>query len=188
MTLRFSGPWGLVALLVVICLLQPGRAGAQQTYQEDFTQGSVTLPWYSTGGTCLTAGTLPAAPALQPSTSIIGCVANLAAYYRLQVDEDPILVGGFNGTFPDPVGKGALRFTNGAPYANFERGSLVSGFTFPTSRGISITFNTVTYFGDSGGNGADGADGIGFFLMDACVPLANSTPPAGCSGQYGTGP
>ena len=32
---------------------------------------------------------------------------------------------------------------------------------------MSITFKTVTYLGNSGGGGADGADGISFFLMDA---------------------
>jgi type IV pilus assembly protein PilY1 len=186
MLTRFNGLLHLVALLAVSCLLCPGLVRAQQTFQEDFTQSTLNLSWYGAGGTCLTAGTLTAAPANQPTNAIIGCVANLAAYYHLQTSADPALVGGFNGKFPDPVGNGALRFTNGFPYAQFERGTLVSGFTIPTSQGISIIFNTVTYLGDSGGTGADGADGIGFFLMDACVPLAGSTPPAGCTTNYGT--
>ena len=32
--------------------------------------------------------------------------------------------------------------------------------------GVQITFKTVTYRGDSGGAGGDGADGISFYLMD----------------------
>ena len=31
---------------------------------------------------------------------------------------------------------------------------------------MQVTFKTITYHGDSGGAGADGADGISFFLQD----------------------
>ncbi|MEA3176914.1 MAG: type pilus assembly protein PilY1 [Gammaproteobacteria bacterium] len=186
MDLRMNGPVRLVTLLAATFLFWAGGAQSQQTYKEDFTNAATQLSWFATGGTCLTAGTLAAAP-VNPPGNIIGCTANLSAYYKLQPDQDKALVGGSNGTFPDPVGKGALRFTNGYPYGHFERGSLVSGFTFPTAQGISISFNTVTYLGDSGGNGKDGADGISFFLMDACVPIPGATPPAGCdSNVYGS--
>ncbi len=74
---------------------------------------------------------------------------------------------------PDPVGSGALRFTNGSQniggtnkYGHNESGAILSTSTFPTNAGIQVTFKTVTYHGDSGGAGADGADGISFFLQD----------------------
>lgn len=185
MALRLKETLRLLALLAL--LVCPGLVQAQ-TYQEDFTQSTLQNKWYAAGGTCLTAGTAAAAPANPPDVNIIGCVANLAAYYQLQRDKDNALVGGSNGKFPDPAGSGALRFTNGFPYGHNERGSLVSGFTFPTSQGVSISFNTVTYLGDSGGLGKDGADGMSFFLMDACVPLAGAALPQGCSGSYGTKP
>ena len=190
MDLRLNGPLRYLALLAVTFLLGPDFARAQQTYTEDFTQAATKLNWFATGGTCLTAGSLAAAPT--GAGNVIGCTANLTAYYqatRPQSDNDKALVGGFNGKFPDPAGNGALRFTNGSPYGHYERGSLVSGFSFPTGQGISISFNTVTYLGDSGGDGLDGADGISFFLMDACVPIAGGTLPAGCdSTVYGSAP
>ena len=92
-----------------------------------------------------------------------------------------MLVGGYNGTFPDPApvaGNGALRFTNGYPYGYNENGGIVSTAPFPTGQGVSITFKTVTYLGNSGGGGGDGADGISFFLMDASK-LDTSIIPSG---------
>jgi hypothetical protein len=187
MDLRLNGLLRLLALLAVAFLLCPGLVRAQVTYKEDFTGSTLVNQWYSSGGTCLTAGTLTAAPTSPPTNAIIGCTANLTAYYQQQSDKDPALVGGNNGTFPDTAGSGALRVTNGYPSGHNERGSLVSGFTFPTAQGVSISFNTVTYLGDSGGDGKDGADGISFFLMDACVPLAGATLPDDCKGSiYGT--
>ncbi len=48
------------------------------------------------------------------------------------------------------------------------------------------TFKTVTYYGDGGGNnqsgpanGKDGADGLSFYLVDGCVPIAGAIKPAG---------
>jgi type IV pilus assembly protein PilY1 len=188
MDLRLNGLLRLLALLAVALLACPGLVQAQAVYTENFTGATLQNAWYATGGTCLTAGTLTAAPSSPPTNAIIGCTANLAAYYKLQSSHDSALVGGNTGTFPDAVNSGALRFTNGYPYGGNERGSLVSGFTFPTAQGVSISFNTVTDLGDSGGDGKDGADGISFFLMDACVPLAGTTPPAGCTTNYGAGP
>src|SRR5207245_2379589 len=74
---------------------------------------------------------------------------------------------------PDPVGQGALRFTNGAPYGHNESGAIVSASDpFPTGAGVQITFKTVTYLGNSGGTGGDGADGVSFYLLDGCMPVA----------------
>ncbi len=100
---------------------------------------------------------------------IPGCTTIASSYYNKTANE--VLVGGYNGSFPDPVingvGYGALRFTNGYPYGYHENGGIVSTVPFPTGQGVSITFKTVTYLGDKGGSGKDGADGISFFLMDA---------------------
>src|SRR6185312_2322206 len=74
------------------------------------------------------------------------------------------------------AGKGALRFTNGFTsghggdfmYGYHQAGSIISsGTPFPTGAGLQVIFKTVTYRGDSG-NG-DGADGMGFFLMDGSL-------------------
>ena len=63
-----------------------------------------------------------------------------------------------------------MRFTNGSPFGNQERGAIVSTNAYPTTAGIQVTFKTVTY-------GGTGADGISFYLMDGCVPLAGANGP-----------
>jgi type IV pilus assembly protein PilY1 len=181
--------WARGAALMLLALaLCPGVLRAQQTYSEDFTGAATTNAWYFSGGACLTAG--GGTSTTQPGP-VVGCATALTNYYSLQQDSDPKLVGGNGGTLPDPVGSGALRFTNGSPYGHHEVGSIVSGFTpFPTSQGVSITFKTITYDGDGKGAGADGADGVSFFLMDGCVPLAGSAVPGGCASSsvdYGAG-
>jgi type IV pilus assembly protein PilY1 len=179
MDLRKNWSVRAAALLALVCTLclSPVRA---QNYSEDFTGTTTNNAWYFSGGACLTAGNSTSTTS-QPG-NVVGCATALLNYYSQAQDRDPSLVGGFNGNFPDPVGKGALRFTNGAPYGHFETGSIVSGFPpFPTSQGITISFKTVAYKGTADGQGGDGADGISFFLMDGCVPLAGTTVPANCA-------
>lgn len=136
-------------------------ASAQLLVQDDFTKASDANSWKTFNGACLTAG--------DGTGSIPACVG--LPYYAGQT-----LYGGNSGTLPDPVGSGALRFTNGnnsgSGFANGynQAGSAISNFTFPTGAGIQITFKTVTYRGNSGGAGRDGADGISFFLMDGTFP------------------
>jgi type IV pilus assembly protein PilY1 len=99
---------------------------------------------------------------------------------------------GIAAQVPDPTitnpdgsvtGLGALRFTNGSinvtnattgvtthSYGHNERGAILSSSTYPTGSGFQVTFKTVTYHGDSGGAGTDGADGISFFLQDGSQP------------------
>src|SRR5205807_3239656 len=159
----------LAALLVIAA---PLVAPAQTPVSEDFTGTTTANPWYFFADACLTAS---AAAGVQPAGAgnngqIPGCVAIQSAY-------NENLVGGQNGvagaaqTLPDPNGQGALRFTNGNPGGYRQHGAIVSTNPFPTGQGVSITFKTVTYRGDSGsiagGAGGDGADGISFFLMDA---------------------
>jgi type IV pilus assembly protein PilY1 len=176
------------ALVLLLGALAANLSAAQQiTFSEDFTGASSTNPWYYFGGACLTAGT--SGSLATPGTSagpIPGCISVLSSYYNLAANADPYLVGGNSGFLgsstapggpsgqvPDPVGSGALRFTNGSQsiagaykYGHNERGAILSNSTFATNAGIQVTFKTVTYHGDAGGAGADGADGISFFLQD----------------------
>jgi type IV pilus assembly protein PilY1 len=129
-------------------------ASAQVSVSDDFTQANDSNNWKTYNGACLTAG--------DGTGAIPACVG--LPYYGSQT-----LVGGNSGKLPDPAGSGALRFTNGSPGGYNQAGGIISNFTFPTGAGLQVTFKTVTYRGDSGGAGKDGADGISFFLMDGSL-------------------
>jgi type IV pilus assembly protein PilY1 len=144
----------------------------------DFTRDQAQAgTWYYFNGACLTAS--QSAGTGTPGVtagSIPGCSTILSSYYQTRPDGDPSLVGGFNGTLPDPLvavttpatsGDGALRFTNGYPYGHNESGAIVSSTPFNAGQGVQVIFKTVTYLGDSGGQGKDGADGMSFYLLDA---------------------
>jgi type IV pilus assembly protein PilY1 len=147
-----------------VAVAAPFALQAQSTVSEDFTSASTTNSWYFFNGACLTAGSATGVePTGNPGSGgqMPGCTTIQSSFYG-----EP-LVGGYNGIFPDPVGNGALRFTNGFPGGYRQNGGIVSTVPFSTGQGISVTFKTVTYLGDSGGAGGDGADGISFYLMDA---------------------
>lgn len=151
---------------VTLAVLLPGSVLAQVTVSDDFTQASDGSDWATFDGACLTAG--------DNTGKIPKCVG--LPYYQGQT-----LVGGQSGTLPDSPGFGALRFTNGFTKGGSgfssgfnQAGGIISNFTFDAGSGISILFKTVTYRGNSGGNGGgtgvdaqDGADGMSFFLIDA---------------------
>jgi len=161
----------LIAVLGVFVALGAPLAVQAQSAYEDFTGTTTQNSWYFLNGACLTAATTAG---VQPSGGaggqIPGCTAIGSSYYGQN------LVGGQNGvtgtaqTLPDPVGQGALRFTNGYPYGYGQNGAIISATPFSTGQGISVAFKTVTYRGNSGGAGGDGADGMSFFLMDASQP------------------
>jgi type IV pilus assembly protein PilY1 len=163
----------VLILLLGAAASAPSRA--QTTFSEDFTGTSTANSWYYFSGACLTAGS--SAAGSNPGT-IPGCAAVLSSYYSLASDHDASMVGGSSGflgsasapSTPDPVGSGALRFTNGAPYGHNEKGAILSANTFNTGAGLQVTFKTVTYKGNSYGVASDGADGISFFLMDGSKP------------------
>jgi type IV pilus assembly protein PilY1 len=140
---------------------------AQVVVSEDFTRDDTNHDWYFFNGACLTASSTTAGSS--PGT-IPGCTSLKSTYYNEN------LTGGYAGnsstsqTLPDPIGNGALRFTNGYPGGYNQNGAIVSNDTFPLGSGVQITFKTVTYRGDSGGAGKDGADGISFYLMDGSKP------------------
>ena len=166
-----------LGILVAVFASGPGRT--QTVYTEDFTGAITTNSWYFFSGACLTAGT--SSSTTSPGT--VPSCKSLSSYYTNAQDHDPALTGGnlgylgsatapggFSSVVADPVGFGALRFTNGAPYGHSERGAILSANTFDTGSGLQVTFKTVTYRGDGGGAGKDGADGISFFLMDGSQP------------------
>jgi type IV pilus assembly protein PilY1 len=141
-------------LTCLIAALLASAPALAQVYTENFTGTSTQNSWTFINGACLTEGTTndPAGP---------GCVA--LPYYG----GAPLpLFGGDTGVLPDTT-SGALRFTDW--YA--ENGAILSNFNFALTgsgaQGLQVSFTTVTYEGDSGGGGADGADGMSFFLQDA---------------------
>ncbi len=146
---RHPRPLRRVTALVLACL---GGQAQAINIQDDLTQAASTLNWSAINGACLTAG--------NNTGSIPACVG--LPYYS---GDSNAKLGGSTGTLPDAAGQGALRFTDN----NSQNGAVVSNFTFPADQGVSATFTTVTYLGDSGGSGKDGADGISFFLMDGAL-------------------
>jgi type IV pilus assembly protein PilY1 len=177
----------LVAVLPATVLAQ----SSSTTVTDDFTGAAASNDWQPFNGACLTAGS--------GSGTVPGCIG--LNYYNGQN-----LVGGNLGylgasappSIADPVGKGALRFTNGYPNGYSQNGAIVSNFTYPNNQGLQVTFTTVTYRGNSGSPISDGADGISFFLMDGAkapdigawggslgYSCSNSNPPyRGIDGGY----
>jgi type IV pilus assembly protein PilY1 len=169
-----------ITVLAALALGAPLAVEAQAGISEDFTGASTTNNWYFFNGACLTAGAVTGVEPIAGSAGRMpGCTSIQSSYYNEN------LVGGYNGTFPDPVGSGALRFTNGRPGGYSQNGAIVSTTPFPTGQGISVTFKTVTYLGNSGGAGGDGADGISFYLMDASQ--LNTSTITGTSSGDGNG-
>ena len=175
--------------LLALCALHGISARANVNVSEDFTGTTTQNPWYFFNGACLTASTTSATASPGPGTPP-GCTAD--PYYNEN------LVGGYNGTtgnsqtLPDPVGDGALRFTNGCLYdgncdngGKAQNGAIVSADTFSTNQGLDITFKSVTYRGDSGGANSDGADGMSFFLIDASQWSPDVDPIGSWGGSLG---
>jgi type IV pilus assembly protein PilY1 len=157
---NLSGAAQTAAIVIVLSGLTANAAWAQQQIivQDDFTGTTTSNTWKWFNGACLTAG--------DGTNGVPSCQSLAKTYYN------ETLVGGASGTLPDLVGSGALRFTNGSPGGYHQNGAIVSQLSpaFSTKDGIQVTFTTVTYEGNSGGGGKDGADGISFFLMDAAQP------------------
>ncbi len=133
-----------------------------QTYTENFTGTATNNSWYFINGACLTAGTATSSTPANPA-----CVG-LPYYNGSPLPE----FGGDTGTLPDTAagGGGALRFTDWYT----QTGAILSNFSYSLTgtgaQDLQVSFTTVTYEGDSGGGGGDGADGMSFFLQDATYP------------------
>jgi type IV pilus assembly protein PilY1 len=161
----------ITALGIALAASLATAAHAQGVVSEDFTSAKTDNAWYFFNGACLTAST--AAAGTSPG-QIPGCTAIKSTYYNENLTGGANGTSGGNETLPDTAGNGALRFTNGyitdSTGGYRQNGAIVSSDTFPTGQGVQITFKTVTYRGDSGGAGGDGADGISFYLMDGAQP------------------
>jgi type IV pilus assembly protein PilY1 len=186
----------------LLAALGASAVWAQTT--ENFTGTTTSSPWYYSGGACLTASTA-AGTGTEFTSSTVGVAGTIPGCTAIQSKSDAYngetLVGGVTGTItsatPDPVGSGALRFTNGCISGSCgsgghnQFGAIISSSPFSSSSGVQVTFKTVTYRGDSGGGASDGADGISFFLLNAQVPNASgvttTSSPANTPniGQYG---
>lgn len=131
---------------VLLCVSYSAQA---VTVSDDFTQTTDTNNWTAQFDACLTAGT---------STNNNSTNSNIP---------------GCNYATPDAAGRGALRLT---PAATGRHGAIVSNYTFPSNQGLDVTFTTFTYGGSRDGLASEGADGIGFFLMDGKLPVSYPTP------------
>ncbi len=139
-------------LFALTAALAAGAVGAT-TYSDSFQYGTTNLKWTPLGNACLTSPTASPSPdATQTSIPICGSTFQGNASYTIPADEK---IGG----------QGALLLT---PPNKSQTGAILSAFDpFPLSQGISITFTTYTFGGDSGGTAKNGADGIVFFLTSA---------------------
>ena len=148
--------------LALATLLVAGVASAT-TYTDNFKGASATLQWTPLGNACLTAG--------DGSGTIPACTSSFqhGQNYTIPTDEKT-------------AGQGALLLT---PPDNDQTGAILSAFPpFPMSAGISITFTTYTFGGDSGGTAHNGADGIVFILTDGTQATPTTTGAEGGSMGY----
>src|SRR6202008_2058405 len=143
----------LVPALVAIAA--PLTAPAQQSIYEDFSGSTTTNSWWFFNGACLTASTLAGA---EPTVTngvggggqIPGCTTIATSYYTKSSGETLVGEITLSNTTADPVGQGALRFTNGSPYGYTENGGIIFSTTFATGQGGAITVKTRAYRGHSG--------------------------------------
>jgi type IV pilus assembly protein PilY1 len=154
-TVKIFASW---LTLIVLAAWLPATHAQTSTniVQDSFTGASASLNWSPSNGACLTAGN---------GTGSIPACSSLT-YYSGQTQ-----AGLTNNV--DAVGSGALRLTNGCNggssgtcYPN-QNGAIISQTPFSSSQGIQVTFTTYVYSGNRGGGAGDGADGIGFYLLDA---------------------
>ncbi|BFI95603.1 MAG: hypothetical protein RSP_11130 [Rhodanobacter sp.] len=157
-------------LFAIAAALMAGAVGAT-TYSDSFQYGTTSLKWTALGNACLTSATSsPSATATQTNIPICTGTFQGGSTYTIPSNEQ---VGG----------QGALLLT---PPLNNQTGAILSAFpAFPLSQGISITFTTYTFGGDSGGTARNGADGIVFFLTDGTKAAPTTTGAEGGSMGYG---
>jgi len=146
--------------LLLASILGTTSAGAQ-TVTENFTVNSTTNSWTFVNGACLTSTSAPSTSGTYfPGPSCVGL-----PYYSSSPQPE---FGGDTGVLPDSTanGGGALRFTDWFA----QTGAILYNGSYSLANGLSISFTTVTYEGNSGGGAGDGADGMSFFLQDASYP------------------
>jgi type IV pilus assembly protein PilY1 len=128
-------------IATVVILMSASPAPAQTVLQDSFTGTQPQLDWLAYGNACMTAGNGTANSA---GGQIPACTQ-----------------------ITDTAGSGALRLTDAL---NNEAGAIVDQQAYSTASGLQVTFTTYTYGGNSGGAAGDGADGIGFYLLQSISP------------------
>jgi len=141
-----SSPRAKIALIANLIVaigitMNMSTASAQTVLQDSFTGAQPQLDWLAYGNACMTAGSGAANSA---GGQIPSCTQ-----------------------ITDTVGNGALRLTDAL---DNEAGAIVDQQAYSTASGLQVTFTTYTYGGNSGGAAADGADGIGFYLLSSISP------------------
>lgn len=156
----------LIRLSVLACFAYWADANAAAPLVDNFTKQAAQLGWVPLGDACLTAGdgtgTIPACTAATGGTD-----------------------GGNTGTIPDAVGVGALRLTDDMADRT---GAVLYPNTFPSNQGLRVTFTSYMYSTLADPLNGTGADGIGFYLLDAgstASPIAAPTSPGAFGGSLG---
>jgi len=157
--LAFAVIAALAGALVVAPIATPSATAANPpltgsvVVDESFTGATLTDPaWVGLGSTCLTG----AAPGSTPSPTVNNCDS---------AQDGPVPT---IGASPD----GYLQLTDTSRYAS---GTLLYNRALTASAGISIEFEQYQY-------GGNGADGIGFFIVDGSTNLTQS---GGVGGSLG---
>lgn len=160
----------LIRLSVLACFAYWADANAAPLV-DNFTKQAAQLGWVPLGDACLTAGDgTGTIPACQNTST-------LPAYGGTD--------GGNTGTIPDAVGVGALRLTDDKADRT---GAVLYPNTFPSSQGLRVTFTSYMYNGLISPFNNTGADGIGFYLLDAgttASPIAAPTKVGAFGGSLG---
>ena len=144
---------------------------------DDFTQQVVNdspgngngINWATVAPACLTAGTA--------TTNNGTSVATSSSTYSNIPACSATTGSGITKGKEDAAGAGALRLTNNAYN---QAGAIISQSQFPSNLGLQVTFTAYSY-----GTGLyQGADGMGFFISDASVPV--NLPYVGANVTTGT--
>ena len=172
MKVNSTSPFICLILLSLFVWLMPHSSYAQLVVQENFNTNNTKNYWNAYGGACLTASTSSSS-----SGGVPGCVTASGSPNSYYSSNNPGITMTFGQTgkpLPDLSGSGALRLTNGAWNQNTQqsvnqKGAILSTQSFPSNKGINITFNTLTYGGNGyqSGQSFPGGDGMSFFLIDA---------------------
>ena len=155
----------LIRLAVLACFACYADVNAAPII-DNFTKQAAQLGWTAIGDACLTAG--------NGTGTIPACTAATGG-----------IDGGNTGVIPDAVGVGALRLTDDLPNRT---GAVLYPSTFPSSQGLRVVFTSYMYSALTNPLNTTGADGIGFYLLDAgtnASPIAAPTAPGAFGGSLG---
>ena len=139
------------------------RMAAAQTYTENFTGTATNNSWYLRHRRLPDRGHSRRQHAGQPRLRRIALLQRHSVVPRVR-RRHRHAAGYRRGRWRRPAIHGLVAQT----------GAILSQLLLSVDRagaqGLQVSFTTVTYEGDSGGGGGDGADGMSFFLQDATYP------------------